>query len=795
MTTSELVDAASASPVRGGPRPCRAVGLRLLGQYEGSGFRDDRYLVERADRQMVLLTKLLYLIVHHADGHTSTDLLADRVSQAYGQRLDPADLVRLIDDKLGPAGIVALWNGAPVGQRRADPLLALSVRAVLLPAGAVRVVGRLFAPLFHRPVALGVVAAVIAFDVWVVTNLAVSDVLAALIDPAGVLAVLGLLLAATLFHEFGHAAGCTYGGARPGRIGVGIYLWIPAFYTNVTDAYRLNRVGRLRTDLGGVYFNAVFIVAAAGAYLWTGWAPLLAVIALSHLEIVQQLLPVVRFDGYYILGDLAGVPNLFGHVRPIMRSLVPGHHGDPAVAQLRLRTRVIVTAWVLVTVPALIIGLGALAWNAPGYLGDFWDKSSHLLTDARALASAGQQGAAALAILSLLAITLPVIGIGLVLGRSVLHLIRGLRARPTAGQAAPTSSVPSSAPDDQQRAAIEEEPMSTAHGSTDRESRIGGVEWEAAEAVPPGASAFNEQAMLRRRVPPPRQGWRHGLYVATNGTFNVGPSAAERRAQERISRVQTPVRGPRRVVTLSRKGGAGKTTTTLMLGHTLALHRGDRVVALDANPDAGSLIYRVQRESAATVTSLLGERELITKYADIRAYTSQAPTRLEVIASDDDPNISQALGDRDYRAAINLLTQHYTLILIDTGTGILDSAVQGILREADQIVVVMPPALDGARVAAATLDWLDQHGHADLVDSAVAVINTTRGRPRRLQLDEIEKHFAARCAGTVRIPWDPALEAGAATDLDELRPATRDAYLELAETVASGFTVDRWSAR
>ncbi|MFG1816462.1 MinD/ParA family protein [Kribbella sp. NPDC049174] len=756
MTTTE--DGARTVRLLGGHRPRRAAGVRLLGQYEGSGFRDERYLVERADRQMVLLTKLLYLIVENADGRTSTDLLAERVSRAYGHRLDRDDLVRLIDEKLGPSGLVALFNGAPVGQRKADPLLALSVRGVLLPATAVRVIARIFAPLFHRPIIFAVLGAVIAFDMWVVSTLAPAEVFGALVDPAGVLAALALLLMATLFHEFGHAAGCRYGGAKPGRIGVGIYLWIPAFYTNVTSAYRLDRAGRLRTDLGGVYFNAVFIVAAAGMYLWTGWSPLLAVIALSHLEIIQQLLPVVRFDGYYILGDLAGVPNLFGHVRPILLSLLPGRRNDPGVAQLRLRTRVVVTTWVLITVPALLIGLGLLTWNAPGYLADFWGRSSELWTGARALASTGQLGAAALALLSMLAITLPIVGLSVVLGRSVLHVVRAVRARHTA---------PSPA---------EEEPMD--HSNADD---------------PPGATSFTEDKMLRRRVPPPRDGWRHGLYYVSSGRINVGPSLAQQREQERIDRVRAPLREPRRVVTLSRKGGAGKTTTTLMLGHTLAMHRGDRVVALDANPDAGSLIYRVRRESPATVTNLLGERDLITKYADLRAYTSQARSRLEVIASDDDPTISQALGDRDYRTVLDLLTQHYNLILVDTGTGILDSAIQGILREADQIVVVMPPALDGARVAAGTLDWLDQHGHADLVSSAVAVINTTRGRPRWLQLDEIENHFSSRCAGTVRIPWDPALDSGAAVDLDDLRSATRDAYLELAELVATGFTTSRWT--
>jgi putative peptide zinc metalloprotease protein len=777
VAMNDTVEAVDAEPVVGGLRPARAVGLKLLGQYEGSGYRDERYLVERADRQMVLLTKLLYLIVQYADGRTTTELLADRVSRAYGQRLDPDDLVHLIDDKLRPAGVVGLGTGAPVGRRRADPLLALSVRGVLVPSAMVRVVGRLFAPLFHRPVILATLTALVALDWWLITHLAVSEVFMALIDPVGVLAVLGLLLAATLFHELGHAAGCTYGGARPGRIGVGIYLWIPAFYTNVTDAYRLNRAGRLRTDLGGVYFNAVFAVAAATAYLWTGWTPLLAVVALSHLEIVQQLLPMVRFDGYYILGDLAGVPNLFGHVRPILRSLLPRHLNDPRVAQLRMRTRVVVTAWVLVTVPALTFGLGALIVNSPGYLGDFWRRSGQLLTEARALAAAGHLGAAALLTLSWLAITIPVVGIGIVLVRALLHLARALQARQTALHAAPTLGK-------------QGEPM-TANPAIEREAGAGVVDPVVAEPVASGASSFTEEKMLRPRPARPRHGWRRVLYVATYGRINVGPSAAERREQERESRVRTAVRGPRRVVVLSRKGGVGKTTTALMLGHTFAVRRGDRVVALDANPDAGSLIYRVRRESPETVTSLLGERELVSRYADIRRYTSQTPSRLEVVASDDDPRITQALSDRDYRDAIGLLERHYSLLLIDTGTGILDNAVQGILRDADQIVVVMPPALDGARVAAATLDWLDQHGHPDLVETAVAVINTTRATARWVDLDLIEKHFAARCAGTVRIPWDPILEAGAQADLDDLRPATRDAYLELAEAVAAGFCVDR----
>ena len=75
-----------------------------------------------------------------------------------------------------------------------------------------------------------------------------------------------LTAASAGFHEFGHAAACRYGGAKPGVIGGGIYLVWPVFFTDVTDSYRLDRRGRLRTDLGGLYFNMLFSLATVGAW-------------------------------------------------------------------------------------------------------------------------------------------------------------------------------------------------------------------------------------------------------------------------------------------------------------------------------------------------------------------------------------------------------------------------------------------------------------------------------------------------------------------------------------------------
>jgi putative peptide zinc metalloprotease protein len=335
--------------------------------------------------------------------------------------------------------------------------------------------------------------------------------------------------------------------------------------------------------------------------------------------------------------------------------------------------------------------------------------------------------------------------------------------------------------------AASRDPVAGRPERADRAGRLAGVTSPASGRSTATAADFTPERYLRGQAAPPRDGWRRFVFWLTGGRVNFGPSPAERAERQLIARAKSPVAGCRSIAVISRKGGVGKTTTTLMLGHTFASLRGDRVVALDGNPDAGSLGYRVRRETAATVTNLLADEQEIIRYADIRSYTNQAPTRLEVVASDDDPRITTALGEEDYRRAIALLERHYNLILLDTGTGVLESATKGILQLAEQIVVVMSPSLDSARAASSTLDWLNENGHAELVRNAIAVVNAVR-EEGLVEVDKIGEHFQGRCRAVVRVPWDPHLSAGAETQVDRLRPVTRRAYLEVAAAVADGFT-------
>jgi MinD-like ATPase involved in chromosome partitioning or flagellar assembly len=239
-----------------------------------------------------------------------------------------------------------------------------------------------------------------------------------------------------------------------------------------------------------------------------------------------------------------------------------------------------------------------------------------------------------------------------------------------------------------------------------------------------------------------------------------------------------------RIEVISLKGGVGKTTTTTALGSTLATERQDKILAIDANPDAGTLGRRVRRETGATIRDLVQAIPYLNSYMDIRRFTSQAPSGLEIIANDVDPAVSTTFNDEDYRRAIDVLGKQYPIILTDSGTGLLYSAMRGVLDLADQLIIISTPSVDGASSASTTLDWLSAHGYSDLVARSITVISGVRETGKMIKVEDIVAHFETRCRGVVVVPFDEHLAAGAELDLDMMRPKVREAYFTLAAMVA-----------
>jgi putative peptide zinc metalloprotease protein len=407
--------------------PARAGGVELIGELQDSGYRTPPALVRRADGQTLQLTPLLYAVLEAVDGRRDLTAIAERAGAATGRALADTDVATLITSQLLPLGLLRRPDGSEPEVVRSNPLLRMRFRVAVTDPATTRRITAPFAALFTPFVVVPVLLLFAAVCWWVLMSKGLASATAeAFGNPGLLLLVFVLTLLSAGFHEFGHAAAATRGGAAPGTMGAGLYLVWPAFYTDVTDSYRLGRGGRLRTDLGGLYFNAVVAVAIGGIWLLARDDALLLIVAGQLLMMLRQLAPIVRFDGYHILADLTGVPDLFQRIKPTLASLLPWRWGRPENRVLKPWARVVITAWVLIVVPLLLAALVLLVLALPRLLATAWAGAAEQQAQLAAHWGDGDVAAAAVRVLAILAIAIPVAGIAYLLVRLLRQVIGGV---------------------------------------------------------------------------------------------------------------------------------------------------------------------------------------------------------------------------------------------------------------------------------------------------------------------------------------------------------------------------------
>jgi putative peptide zinc metalloprotease protein len=405
--------------------PARADGVTLIGEMQGSGYRVAPALARRADGQTVQLTPLLYATLSALDGQRSYADIASAVSTATGRTVSEDNAVALVD-KLRPMGLALQADGSQPELRRSNPLLGLRFKVAVTDEEKTRRLTAPFAALFHLAILVPVLAAFAWICWWVLFDKGLASAThEAFARPGLLLAVLAITILSAGFHEFGHAAAARRGGASPGVMGAGLYLDWPAFYTAVTDSYRLGRVGRLRTDLGGLYFNAIIAVATVGVWWVSDYDALLLLVATQILQMLRQLLPFVRFDGYHVLADLTGVPDLFQRIGPTLKSLVPWRTTDPAARALKPWARAVVTVWVLTVVPLLLATTVLMVMALPRVVGTAW-ASARAQQDQMAAAFGDGDVVSGLArALSMVVVLMPIAAFAYVLVRLVRQVGTG----------------------------------------------------------------------------------------------------------------------------------------------------------------------------------------------------------------------------------------------------------------------------------------------------------------------------------------------------------------------------------
>jgi MinD-like ATPase involved in chromosome partitioning or flagellar assembly len=227
---------------------------------------------------------------------------------------------------------------------------------------------------------------------------------------------------------------------------------------------------------------------------------------------------------------------------------------------------------------------------------------------------------------------------------------------------------------------------------------------------------------------------------------------------------------------------------TVAVGSAIARERGDRVIAVDVNPDLGDLSSRCgEHGGPQTNIEQLVALQHTERYSNVRGVTVQNSDRLEVLGAQNDPRSGYMLGSQDYVTTMRILETHYNVVLLDCGTAITAPLFSTVASDVTGLVVVASQTLRGVNGALSTLQWLHAHGHGRLLPGTVVALNATAPGAPLIDMEAVEDRFRQHVAEVVKVPYDPHLAEGSAVEFGALKPRTRKALLEVAGAVAQHY--------
>lgn len=295
----------------------------------------------------------------------------------------------------------------------------------------------------------------------------------------------------------------------------------------------------------------------------------------------------------------------------------------------------------------------------------------------------------------------------------------------------------------------------------------------------------------RQRAVRAEDGWQGQVRRLTGGLISPHPGASERSKLDMIGRVRKRLDGTRTIAVLNPKGGAHKTTSTLLLAATFGRLRGGSVLAWDNNETRGTLGWRAQHAPHhRTAVNLLNdidqfEAPSVASLTALDDYVrTQIDARFDVLASDEDAAATSTIDGEAFQRLHHMLARYYRLLIIDTGNNMRASNWMAAVDSADQLVIVSTVREDTAASAAWLLDGLAEKGFGDKVERAVTVLTSPSSKRDRGLEERLSAHFAQLTAAVTHVPYDPALVEGSTIDFDTLTDETHAAWLRASALIA-----------
>jgi putative peptide zinc metalloprotease protein len=331
------------------------VAVRPFDAVEG----DRRFLVAVDDRHF-LVSAAVAAVLESTRQPGTLALVAERASARLGVRLSPQQVATF----LGEQAPAVLFQADAQQSTSRSPL---RFQRRIISGDRLRPLLVCLARLFEARTAGALVLAFLIANALVAWRALGTPFIALARLEIGV--ALALTLAGVFIHELGHLAACVRHGAPHGGVGAGLYWCFPAFYSEVHGAWQLNRRQRATVDAGGLYLQGAFVLLLCVSYAAFPSPALLSAIAWSHVLMLHTLNPVLKFDGYWLMTDLTGTPNLHRTVRHIARrawQAVWSHVRRPSNRELALLAAFFTAAIVYFTYLLVMLGqsVASAAFNA-----------------------------------------------------------------------------------------------------------------------------------------------------------------------------------------------------------------------------------------------------------------------------------------------------------------------------------------------------------------------------------------------------------------------------------------------
>ncbi|MGP9707965.1 MinD/ParA family ATP-binding protein [Brachybacterium sp. AOP24-D1-21] len=279
----------------------------------------------------------------------------------------------------------------------------------------------------------------------------------------------------------------------------------------------------------------------------------------------------------------------------------------------------------------------------------------------------------------------------------------------------------------------------------------------------------------------------------TGGVISPRPNRRERMETERLERIRRPLEGPRNIAVVNLKGGAHKTTASLMVAATLGVTRGGNVLAWDNNETRGTLGWRgIPTDHHRTAVDLLHDIETLrapaASNADLDPYVRpQGEMRFDILASDEDPGSAASIDETAFADLNDALSRFYRIKVIDTGNNVRASNWLAAVKSADQLVIVSTVREDTFNAAAWMIDELRATGLAEQVDHAVTILShSSKGKFDPTLRSRLLAHFGAHTRAVTEVPYEQQFVDGSHLDWPRVSAKTKEAWLDATALIIDG---------